>query len=232
MWLKSKLTKIFLLSLVLSSFCVLHVFSQEGSADTSQLKEEQMTYSNSSQQSQTNLKTSNENIMIESLNVNDLNNSSIQLEMKSKSASELLDNLDLIIMTWQSQLEMQSSLLPNLENELKNTKLELENSKKTCQELRKSLESNLNDIDTILAEIAEAYEMVDKLKEQISSLSRIKNRIRITSYVELGIGVPTLVLGCLPIWKEDQKNIQNLLLGIGGSLTAAGGVGFIFTFNF
>ena len=231
MWL-SKLTKTFLLMLALPLFCVSHVFSQEGFADTSQLKEEQMSYSSNSQQSQVSSKTLNENMDIESLNVTDLNNSSLQLEMKSKSASELLDNLDLIIMTWQSQLEMQSSLLPNLENELKNTKLELENSKKTCQELKKKLESNLNDVDNILAEIAEAYKKVEDLKEEISSLTKIKKRIRTASYVELGIGVPTLVLGCIPIWKEDQKNIQNLLLGIGGSLTTAGGVGLIFTFNF
>jgi glycerate kinase len=36
----------------------------------------------------------------------------------------------------------------------------------------------------------------------------------------------------LPIWTDEQKNIQNLLLGIGGTATAAGGFTFIFTITF
>lgn len=74
--------------------------------------------------------------------------------------------------------------------------------------------------------------LAKKLQEEVAMLSNMKKRVRTTSYVELGIGVPCLVLGCLPIWTEEQKNIQNLLLGIGGTATAAGGIGFVFTITF
>lgn len=74
--------------------------------------------------------------------------------------------------------------------------------------------------------------MAEKQAEEIAALTKIRDRVRRASYIELGIGVPTLVLGCLPIWTDDQKNIQNLLLGVGGSLTAAGSVGVIFTIKF
>lgn len=84
--------------------------------------------------------------------------------------------------------------------------------------LQKQLE-----IDRVLAE---------KLAEEVAALSKVKNRVRKAAYVELGIGLPTLILGCLPIWTDEQKNIQNLLLGIGGSLTTAGGVSFVFTITF
>ena len=74
--------------------------------------------------------------------------------------------------------------------------------------------------------------MAEKQAEEIAALTKVRNRVRRASYIELGIGIPTLVLGCLPIWTDDQKNIQNLLLGVGGSLTAAGSVGIIFTIRF
>lgn len=74
--------------------------------------------------------------------------------------------------------------------------------------------------------------MAEKQAEEIAALTKVRNRVRRASYIELGIGIPTLVLGCLPIWTDDQKNIQNLLLGVGGSLTAAGSVGVIFTIRF
>lgn len=74
--------------------------------------------------------------------------------------------------------------------------------------------------------------MAEKQAEEIAALTKVRDRIRRISYIELGIGIPILALGCLSIWTDDQKNIQNLLLGIGGSLTAAGSVGFIFTIKF
>lgn len=71
-----------------------------------------------------------------------------------------------------------------------------------------------------------------KLQEEVDALTKIRKRVRTASYVEIGIGVPCLVLGMLPIWTDEQKNIQNLLLGIGGTATAAGVVSFTFTITF
>ena len=58
--------------------------------------------------------------------------------------------------------------------------------------------------------------------EKIVLLNRIRTRARVVSYVEFGIGVPCLILGCLPIWTNEQQNIKNLFLGIGATSTAAG----------
>lgn len=84
----------------------------------------------------------------------------------------------------------------------------------------------------MIAELGLLYERVKKLNEEIASLKRMRRLVRILSYVELGLGVPCLVLGLSPIWTDEQKNIQNLLLGIGGSATAAGLFTFTFTFKF
>lgn len=84
--------------------------------------------------------------------------------------------------------------------------------------LKKQNEANLN--------------LAKKLNEEIAAMTKMKKRVRVASYVELGIGIPTLILGCLPIWTDEQKNIQNLLLGVGATSTLAGGVGFVFTLTF
>lgn len=84
--------------------------------------------------------------------------------------------------------------------------------------LKKQNEANLN--------------LAKKLNEEIAAMTKMKERVRVASYVELGIGIPTLILGCLPIWTDEQKNIQNLLLGVGATSTLAGGVGFVFTLTF
>lgn len=84
--------------------------------------------------------------------------------------------------------------------------------------LKKQNEANLN--------------LAKKLNEEIATMTKMKKRVRVASYVELGIGIPTLVLGCLPIWTNEQKNIQNLLLGVGATSTLAGSVGFVFTLTF
>lgn len=74
--------------------------------------------------------------------------------------------------------------------------------------------------------------LAKKAQEELNVALRVKQRIRFASYVELGIGIPTLILGCLPIWTDEQKNIQNLLIGVGAASTIAGGVGFTFTLSF
>lgn len=74
--------------------------------------------------------------------------------------------------------------------------------------------------------------LAKKAQEELNAALRVKQRVRFVSYVELGIGIPTLTLGCLPIWTDEQKNIQNLLIGVGATSTIAGGVGFTFTLSF
>lgn len=74
--------------------------------------------------------------------------------------------------------------------------------------------------------------LATKMSEEIAYYQRMKKRIRLASCIELGIGVPCLFFGCLPIWTSEQKNIQNLLLGVGATGTAAGATGFVFTITF
>ena len=108
----------------------------------------------------------------------------------------------------------------------------MENSKKTLKELKQALLSNKEDTSVVVAELGELYEKIKKLNELVVSYEKMKKRLRTTAYVELAVGVPCLVMGCLPIWTDEQQNIKNLLLGIGGAATAAGGFTFAFTINF
>lgn len=108
----------------------------------------------------------------------------------------------------------------------------MENSKKTLKELKQALLSNKEDTSVVVAELGELYEKIKKLNELVVSYEKMKKRLRTTAYVELAVGVPCLVMGCLPIWTDEQQNIKNLLLGIGGAATAAGGATFVFTITF
>ena len=102
----------------------------------------------------------------------------------------------------------------------------------TLEELKKALLSNKDDTSYLVSELGELFEKVKKLNEIIASYKKMKKRLRTTAYVELGVGIPCLVIGMLPIWTDEQKNIQNLLIGVGATSTIAGGVGFTFTLSF
>ena len=108
----------------------------------------------------------------------------------------------------------------------------MENSQKTLKELKQALLSNKEDTSTVISELGELYEKVKKLNELIDAYERMRKRLRTTAYAELGIGIPCLIMGCLPIWTVEQQNIKNLLLGIGSTATAASGFTFVFTITF
>lgn len=86
--------------------------------------------------------------------------------------------------------------------------------------------------ESLKLQIAAIERLEAKQYEELCYYKKIRDRVRFISYVELGVGVPCLVLGSLPIWNDSQKNIQNLLLGVGATGTIAGGAGFIFTIRF
>ena len=90
----------------------------------------------------------------------------------------------------------------------------------------------IEDTETIKTRLAVCRMLAEKQAEEIAAYQKMRKRLRTLSYVELGIGVPTLILGCLPIWTPEQQNIKNLLLGVGGTTTAAGGFTFAFTITF
>ena len=90
----------------------------------------------------------------------------------------------------------------------------------------------LEDTNLLKTQLEINEKLARQAQEEVAALKNMKKRLRTASYVELGIGVPCLVLGLLPIWTNEQQNIKNLLLGIGGTATASGGVTFIFTITF
>lgn len=101
----------------------------------------------------------------------------------------------------------------------------------TLQSLKSALISNKEDTSAVVAELGQLYEKIKKLNEVISSYSKMQKRLRVSSYVQFGVGLTCLGLGLFPIWKDDQKNIQNLLLGIGGTATASGIATFVMTIS-
>ena len=88
------------------------------------------------------------------------------------------------------------------------------------------------DTESLKAQIDTNLKLATKLTEELAAYQRMKKRLRVASYVELGVGVPCLVLGLLPIWTDGQQNIKNLFLGIGGTATVAGCATFAFTITF
>ena len=88
------------------------------------------------------------------------------------------------------------------------------------------------EIENLKLQITTIKQLEAKQNEELLFYKKASDRIRFASYIELCVGVPCLILGCLPIWNDSQKNIQNLLLGIGATGTISGGAGFIFTIKF
>ena len=86
--------------------------------------------------------------------------------------------------------------------------------------------------ESLKVQIETNLRLASKMAEEIAAYEKMKKRLRKTAYVELAVGVHCLVIGCLPIWTNEQKNIQNLFLGVGGTATAAGGFTFAFTITF
>lgn len=229
---KLSLIKKLLFVLALSFLCALPVFSQE---DTSVLEELQMTAlelsnsSNNSQDSTTNfMKSSNQTSSDANLSKDNLTES----EMASMNPFELLDLLEQNLNKADLRLKEATQYSMNLEQDLLDTKIELNNSKTTLEELKKALLSNKDDTSTVIAELGLLYERVKRLNEEVALYTKMRQRLKTVSYIELGVGVPCLVLGLLPIWTDEQKNIQNLFLGIGSTATISGVFTFTFTITF
>ena len=90
----------------------------------------------------------------------------------------------------------------------------------------------LEDTNFLKTQLEINEKLAKQAQEEIAALKNMKKRLRTVSYIELGIGVPCLVLGLLPIWADEQQNIKSLLLGIGGTATSSGCVTFVFTIPF
>ena len=86
--------------------------------------------------------------------------------------------------------------------------------------------------ESLKIQIEANLRLASKMAEEIAAYEKMKKRLRTTAYIELAVGVPCLVIGCLPIWTDEQQNIKNLFLGVGGTATAAGGFTFAFTITF
>lgn len=90
----------------------------------------------------------------------------------------------------------------------------------------------LEDTNLLKTQLEINEKLAKQAQEEIAALKNMKKRIRIVSYIELGIGVPCLALSLSPIWTNEQQNIKNLLLGIGGTATTSGCITFVFTIPF
>lgn len=231
MW-KSKLIKTFLLSFAVLFCLVLPVSAQEDLSDLKEFQKMASELNSRSNNSQNKLEDSNQNYKTELSNANSLNNSLTQSELESMNPFELLDLLEMKLDEAQKNYEEAVKSSMSLEKGLSNMKIELESSKKTLKELKQALLSNKEDTSTVIAELGELYEKVKKLNELINAYERMKKRLRATAYFELAAGMPCLIMGMLPIWTEDQQNIRDLFLGIGGTAAVASGFTFAFTITF
>lgn len=88
------------------------------------------------------------------------------------------------------------------------------------------------DTNILKAQLEINEKLAKQAQEEIVALKNMKKRLRTVSYIELGIGIPCLTLGLSPIWTNEQQNIKNLLLGIGGTAATSGCVTLVFTIPF
>lgn len=231
MW-KLKLLKKLSLVLVLLLLFVSQVFSQEDIAELKELQKIALELNSESSSSQSKSEALKQNCNLELNSASNLNGSLSQSEMDLMNPFELLDQLEMTLNEAQKNYEAAIKSSLSLEKDLLNMKLELENSQKTLEELKKALLSNKDDTSYLVSELGELFEKVKKLNEVLESYKKIQKRLKILSYFELSVGVPCIILACLPIWTEEQKNIKNLLLGTGTASATFGLMTFTFTINF
>ena len=231
MW-KLKLLKKLSLVLALLLLFVSQVFSQEDIVELKELQKIALELNSESSNSQNKSEILKQNCNLELSNVNSLKDNLSQSEMDLMNPFELLDQLEMTLNEAQKNYEAAIKSSLSLEKDLLNMKLELENSQKTLEELKKALLSNKDDTSYLVSELGELFEKVKNLNELLESYKKKKKRLRAVSYFELGIGIPCVIFGYLPIWTEEQKNIKNLLLGTGTASAASGLMTFTFTINF
>ena len=231
MW-KLKLLKKLSLVLALLLLFVSQVFSQEDIVELKELQKIALYMSSDLSSSQSKSETLKQNCNLELNNASNLKDSLSQSEMDLMNPFELLDQLEMTLNEAQKNYEVAIKSSLSLEKDLLNMKLELENSQKTLEELKKALLSNKDDTSYLVSELGELFEKVKKLNEVLESYKKIQKRLKILSYFEVSVGVPCIILACLPIWTEEQKNIKNLLLGTGTASAASGLITFTFTINF
>lgn len=231
MW-KLKLLKKLSLVLALLLLFASQVFSQEDIAELKELQKIALELNSESSSSQSKSEILKQNYNLELNNASNLKDSLSQSEMDLMNPFELLDQLEMTLNEAQKNYEVAIKLSLSLEKDLLNMKLELENSQKTLEELKKALLSNKDDTSYLVSELGELFEKVKKLNEVLESYKKIQKRLKILSYFELSVGVPCIILACLPIWTEEQKNIKNLLLGTGTTSATFGLMTFTFTINF
>ena len=231
MW-KLKLLKKLSLVLALLLLFVSQVFSQEDIAELKELQKIALELNSELSSSQNKSETLKQNCNLELNNASSLKDSLSQSEMDLMNPFELLDQLEMTLNEAQKNYEVAIKSSLSLEKDLLNMKLELENSQKTLEELKKALLSNKDDTSYLVSELGELFEKVKKLNEVLESYKKIQKRLKTLSYFELSVGVPCIILACLPIWTEEQKNIKNLLLGTGTASAAFGLMTFTFTINF
>ena len=231
MW-KLKLLKKLSLVLALLLLFVSQVFSQEDIAELKELQKIALELNSELSSSQNKSETLKQNCNLELNNASNLKDSLSQSEMDLMNPFELLDQLEMTLNEAQKNYEVAIKSSLSLEKDLLNMKLELENSQKTLEELKKALLSNKDDTSYLISELGELFEKVKKLNEVLESYKKIQKRLKTLSYFELSVGVPCIILACLPIWTEEQKNIKNLLLGTGTASAAFGLMTFTFTINF
>ena len=231
MW-KLKLLKKLSLVLALLLLFVSQVFSQEDIVELKELQKIALELNSESVNSQSKSEILKQNCNLELNNASNLKDSLSQSEMDLMNPFELLDQLEMTLNEAQKNYEAAIKSSLSLEKDLLNMKLELENSQKTLEELKKALLSNKDDTSYLVSELGELFEKVKKLNEVLESYKKIQKRLKILSYFELSVGVPCIVLACLPIWTEEQKKIKNLLLGTGTASAAFGLMTFTFTINF
>lgn len=156
------------------------------------------------------------------------------LQLAQKTSNQVMEtmlNQSTSLLTWQSStLNNMKSLLTSYNRLLEITQKIFNSQQQDVQLAIEELSKTTQQAEDLKLNLNIVQSLADKQSEEIAALKRIRERARKTSYIELGVGVPCLVIGFLPIWTEEQQNIKNLFLGIGITGTFTGAITFTITF--
>lgn len=201
-------------------------------------QEQQIELDQSLETDTTRVKTSTSNLNSDLQKQNNSSSNLTVLDPTLISASDLLNNQEILLDNLETQwtqltlqlqaLEIQSDSLEKtnseLEQQLNSSKNTIDSLKKNLESYKQALISNKDDTSYIVGLFADAQKELDDIKIYVAKLEKDKRHLRNTRITATAIGC--LGIGCCILTNNISvdDNIKNLLNGLGIGMATAGGL--------
>lgn len=186
------LKKLFLLDVFM--LLALPLASESQNVNQEQLLQKQIVQS---QNSTTELSSSNQTSQIELQNVNCSESNLNQSEITSMTAYQLLDNLEARQTKLSTRIMTLQQSSKNLESELLTMRIELNSSIELCEQLRTALKSNKEDTSTIIEELGNLQEQITQLETNLQLITQKRDNWRLATFIGIPVSICLSILGTL-----------------------------------